>query len=168
MDDNQLECPRNNQMTSPKIHKELANACAVEITHAIVDDIRDSYISLMIDEARDVSMKEQIGVVLQYVSKDGHVMKRFLAMVHVPDASAIFLKNAIDCPFTKHGLSLSRLRGQRYDGASSMRGEFKGFKALFLKENPYVRYVNCFVHHLQLVFVAVDKDNQIVSEFFSV
>ncbi|XP_039146895.1 uncharacterized protein LOC120284168 [Dioscorea cayenensis subsp. rotundata] len=116
--------PANNQMTSPKIQKELANACASEITCAIVDDIGDKYFSLMIDEAQDVSVKEQMGVVLRYVNTNGYVIERFFAMVHVPDTSAISLKNAIDCLFAKHGLSLTRLRGQGYDGASNMRGEF--------------------------------------------
>ncbi|KAH7668896.1 Ribonuclease H-like protein, partial [Dioscorea alata] len=131
--------PGNNQMTSPMIQKELANACAAEITCAIVDDIRDKYFSLMIDEARDVSVKEQMGVVLRYVNKNGYVIEWFLAMVHVSDTSAISLKNAIAYLFAKHGV---------------------------LKENPYARYIHCFVHQLQLVIVAVAKDNRIVSDFF--
>ncbi|XP_039119636.1 zinc finger MYM-type protein 1-like, partial [Dioscorea cayenensis subsp. rotundata] len=134
--------PGNNQMTSPKVQKELVNACAAEITCAIVDDIGDKYFSLMIDEARDVSVKEQMGVVLRYVDKNGYVIERFLAMVHVSDTSAISLKNAIDCLFAKHGLSI------------------------VLKENPYVRYIHCFAHQLQLVNVVVAKDNRIVSDFF--
>ncbi|XP_039135708.1 uncharacterized protein LOC120273127 [Dioscorea cayenensis subsp. rotundata] len=93
----------------------------MEITRVIVDDIGDSYFSLMVDEARGASIKQQMGVVLQYVNKNGHVIERFLALVHVPDTSAISLKNAIDCLFAKHKLSLSRLRGQGYDGASNMR-----------------------------------------------
>ncbi|KAH7670424.1 Ribonuclease H-like protein [Dioscorea alata] len=158
--------PGNNQLTSPKIQKELANAYATEIEHVIIDDIGDSYFSLMIDEARDASVKQQMGVVLRYVNKNGHVIERFLALVHVPDTSAISLKNAIDCLFAKHKLSLSRLRGQGYDGASNMRGEFNGLKALILRENPYTRYVHCFAHQLQLVIVVVAKDNRIVSDFF--
>ena len=153
-------------MTSPKVQKELTNVCVTEITCAIVDDIKDNYFSLMFDEARDVSMKEQMGVVLQYVNKNGCVIERFLDMVNVLDTSAISLMNAIDCLFAKHGLSLLRLRGQRYDGASNMRGEFNGLKALILRENPYTRYIYCFAHLLQLVIVAVAKNNRIVSDFF--
>ncbi|XP_039115769.1 zinc finger MYM-type protein 1-like [Dioscorea cayenensis subsp. rotundata] len=158
--------PGNNQMTSLKIQKELANASAVEITCAIVDDIREKHFSLMIDEARDVSVMLQMGVVLRYVDKNGYVIERFLAMVHVLDTSTISLKNAIDCLFSKHGLSLSRLRGQGYDGASNMLGYINGLKALVLKENPYIRYIHYFAHRLQLVIVVVDKDNGIVSDFF--
>ncbi|KAH7673951.1 Ribonuclease H-like protein [Dioscorea alata] len=131
--------PKNNQMTSPKVQKELANACASEITCAIIDDIGDNYFSLMIDKARGCN---------------GCVIERFLAMVHVSDTSSISLKNAIDCLFAKHGLSLSRLRGQGYDGASNMRDEFNGLKALILRENPYARYIHYQLrqhHHDRLV-----------------
>ncbi|XP_041997948.1 zinc finger MYM-type protein 1-like [Salvia splendens] len=51
--------PANNQMKSPRIQKELANACASEVTLAIVNDIGDKVFTLLVDEARDVSMKEQ-------------------------------------------------------------------------------------------------------------
>ncbi|XP_042457293.1 uncharacterized protein LOC122041607 [Zingiber officinale] len=73
----------------------------------------------MVDESRDISVKEQMGVVLRYVNKRG--------------------QDAIDALFVKHGLSLSRLRGQGYDGASNMRDEFNGLKSLILQENPYAR-----------------------------
>ncbi|XP_042472507.1 uncharacterized protein LOC122055195 [Zingiber officinale] len=49
------------------------------------------------------------------------------------------LMKVIDELFAKHKLSLSRLRGQGYDGASNMRGEYNGLKALILKENSSAR-----------------------------
>ncbi|XP_042410010.1 uncharacterized protein LOC121999390 [Zingiber officinale] len=156
----------NNQLTSPKIQKDLTRACASEITLAIINDIGDKFFSLMVDEARDSSVKEHMGVVLRYVNKKGCVIERFLAVVHVPDTSSHSLKMAIDALFVQHGLSLSRLRGQGYDGASNMRGEFNGLKSLILQENPFAMYVHCFSHQLQLVLVAVAHDNFTVSEFF--
>ncbi|XP_042464685.1 zinc finger MYM-type protein 1-like [Zingiber officinale] len=107
-----------------------------------------------------------MGVVLRYVNKEGCVIERFLAVVHVPDTSSHSLKMAIDALFVQHGLSLSILRGQGYDGASNMRGEFNGLKSLILQENPFAMYVHCFSHQLQLVLVAVAHDNFTVSEFF--
>nr|XP_027090422.1 zinc finger MYM-type protein 1-like [Coffea arabica] len=158
--------PANNQLTSPMIQKDLAHACASEITSVIINDIGDNYFSLIVDESRDSSVKEQMGVVLRYVNKEGRVIERFLAIVHVSDTTSLCLKDAIDSLFAQHGLSLSKLRGQGYDGASNMRGEFNGLKALILQENPYAMYIHCFAHQLQLVIVAVAKGNIIVSEFF--
>ncbi|XP_042380002.1 zinc finger MYM-type protein 1-like [Zingiber officinale] len=158
--------PGNNQIKSPTVQKDLTRACAAEVTNVILNDIKDNIFSLMVDECRDISVKEQMGVVLRYVNKHGCVIERFLAIVHVSDTSAISLKKAIDELFAKHKLSLSRSRGQGYDGASNMRGEYNGLKALILKENSSARYVHCFAHQLQLVVVAVAKSNRIVSDFF--
>jgi G:T-mismatch repair DNA endonuclease (very short patch repair protein) len=52
---------------------------------------------------------------------------------------------------------LSRVRGQGYDGASNMQGEFNGLKSLILKEHKCAFYVHCFAHQLQLALVAVAK-----------
>ncbi|XP_042448120.1 zinc finger MYM-type protein 1-like [Zingiber officinale] len=158
--------PGNNQMKSPTVQKDLTRACAAEVTNFILNDIKDNIFSLMVDECRDISVKEHMGVILRYVNKNGCVIERFLAIVHVSDTSAISLKKAIDELFAKHKLSLSRLRGQGYDRASNMRGEYNGLKAHILKENSSARYVHCFAHQLQLVVVAVAKSNRIVSDFF--
>ncbi|XP_042467270.1 zinc finger MYM-type protein 1-like [Zingiber officinale] len=147
-------------------HDESTSSSNREITLAIINDIGDKFFSLMVDEARDSSVKEHMGVVLRYVNKKGCVIERFLAVVHVPDTSSHSLKMAIDALFVQHGLSLSRLRGQGYDGASNMRGEFNGLKSLILQENPFAMYVHCFSHQLQLVLVVVAHDNFTVSEFF--
>ncbi|XP_042022893.1 zinc finger MYM-type protein 1-like [Salvia splendens] len=53
-----INAPGNNQMYSPSIQKDLANACASEVTLAIVNDIGDKVFTLLVDEARDVSLKE--------------------------------------------------------------------------------------------------------------
>ncbi|XP_042043474.1 zinc finger MYM-type protein 1-like [Salvia splendens] len=159
--------PANNQMNSPRIQKELGNACASEVTLAIVNDIGDKVFTLLVDEARDVSMKEQMGVVLRYVNNEGYVIEQFIGIVHVTDTSSHTLKCAIDDLLVKHNLSLSKVRGQGYDGASNMRGEFNGLKSLILQENPYAMYIHCFSHQLQLIIVAVAKGIRVVKDVFS-
>ena len=61
--------------------------------------------------------------------------------------------------FIAHGLSISKLRRQEYDGVSKMRGQFNGLKTLILNENPSVYYVHCFAHQLQLASVVVAKNH---------
>ncbi|XP_042035225.1 zinc finger MYM-type protein 1-like [Salvia splendens] len=113
--------PGNNQMIAPSIQKEIVNACAVETTLEIMKELGDKLFSIMVDESRDCSVKEQMAIVIRYVNKNGEIIERFLALVHVKETSSKCLKMTIDFVFSKLGLSLSRLRGQGYDGASNMR-----------------------------------------------
>ncbi|XP_057786232.1 uncharacterized protein LOC131003703 [Salvia miltiorrhiza] len=159
--------PGNNQMNSPQIQKYLARACALEVTLAIINDIGDKVFTMLVDEARDVSLKEQMGVVLRYANDKGCVVERYIGIVHVVDTCSHSLEDALSALFVKHGLSLSKLRGQGYDGASNMRGEFNGLKALILEENPYAMYIHCFSHQLQLIVVDVAKSIMAVNDFFS-
>ncbi|XP_012831245.1 PREDICTED: uncharacterized protein LOC105952257 [Erythranthe guttata] len=110
-------------MTSPDIQKEIVNAFAMEIMKVIISDLGDSPFCLMVDEARDISMKEQMALVIRYVDKCGSVIERFLGVEHVTDTSALTLKATIDNVFSRYGLSISKLRGQGYGGASNMRGD---------------------------------------------
>jgi hypothetical protein len=90
-----------------------------------------------------------------------------VVLQYVSDTTANSLKAAIEALFSKHGLSISRLRGQGYDGASNMRGEFNGLKALILNSNPSAYYVHCFAHRLQLTLVAVTKKHNEVGDVFN-
>ncbi|XP_042051473.1 zinc finger MYM-type protein 1-like [Salvia splendens] len=109
-----------------------------------------------------------MALVLRYVNNGGEIVEIFLALVHVTDTTAKSLKKGIGFVFAKHGLSLSRLRGQGYDGASNMQGEYNGLKSLILNENPYAKYVHCFAHQLQLVVINVTKAHGAISDFFTI
>jgi hypothetical protein len=133
----------------------------------IIKDLGDSLFSILIDESHDISIKEQMAVILRYVDNNGHIIERFLGIQHVRDTTASSLKAAIEASFSKHGLSISRLHGQEYDGASNMRGEFNGLKALILNSNPSAYYVHCFAHRLQLTLVVVTKKHNKVGDVFN-
>ena len=60
--------PGNNLLTSPTIQKELCEACAKQTTKAILDDIGDKNFSILVDESRDASIKEQMAVVVRLVA----------------------------------------------------------------------------------------------------
>ncbi|KAM5577134.1 hypothetical protein ABKV19_007803 [Rosa sericea] len=158
--------PRNLQLTSPVIQKDIINAAAVETLNAIMFDMGDAPFSILVDEARDHSVKEQMAVVLRYVDNKGQVIERFVGIQHVKSTDARSLKLAIDELFSRNGLSISNLRGQGYDGASNMQGEFNGLKALILKENDCAFYVHCFAHQLQLALIALAKNHVLVASFF--
>jgi hypothetical protein len=58
---------KNCQMLSPHIQKDLTKACAKEVMVVIMNEIRGRKFSVLIDESRDVSIKEQIAVILRLV-----------------------------------------------------------------------------------------------------
>jgi hypothetical protein len=134
--------PENHQMTAPDIQKDIANAAASETLDAILTDLGDSSFAILVDESRDISVKEQLAIVLRYVDKRGHVIERFLGITHVSNTTAAVLKMTIESVLNKHHLSIRRLRGQGYDGASNMRGELNGLKTLILNENSSAYYVH--------------------------
>ena len=55
-----LNAPKNNKLTSHDIQVDIASACAIETTKAIVEDIGDDCFSVLVDESRYVSTKEQM------------------------------------------------------------------------------------------------------------
>ncbi|KAL4604488.1 hypothetical protein ACB092_10G197000 [Castanea dentata] len=159
---------KNCKLTHHDIQKDMVNAIAHETSKAIIEDLGNGFFSILVDESRDISVKEQMTLVLRYVNKQGIIIKRFLGIVHVASITALSLKCAIEGLLCKHNLSLSRLRGQGYDGASNMQGDINGLKTLILKENKLVFYVHCFAHQLQLTLVAVAKNHINIADFFYV
>ncbi|KAJ1257010.1 hypothetical protein BS78_K238300 [Paspalum vaginatum] len=147
---------KNCQMVSNHIQKDLTKACSEEVMAIIMDEIRGMKFSVLIDESRDVSMKEQMAMILRFVNDEGKVLERFVGLQHVERCTAAALKEALVHMLSSLKLSISMFRGQGYDGASNMRDE-----------NPYAFYVHCFAHQLQLVVVTVSTSTPAIADFFN-
>ncbi|KAK9713582.1 hypothetical protein RND81_06G037000 [Saponaria officinalis] len=106
-------------------------------------------------------------VVLRFVDKNGYIQERLFYLIHVKETNALYLKGAIEECLLAHKLNIENIRGQGYDGASNMRGEWSDLQALFLNECPSAYYVHCFAHKLQLALIAASRDVIYVYHFFS-
>lgn len=62
-------------------------------------------------------------LLLRFVDKHGCIQERFFELVHVDDTMAITLKKEVCDVLSMHGLNVSDIRRQGYDGASNTRGE---------------------------------------------
>ena len=56
------------KMSCPNVQKDLVRACAEETSEAIKAEIGGRLFALLVDEARDASIKEQMVVVVRYVT----------------------------------------------------------------------------------------------------
>ncbi|XP_028110203.1 zinc finger MYM-type protein 1-like [Camellia sinensis] len=70
--------PQNLKLTSRDIQKDILNVAAFETINVIIRDLGDALFSILIDEARDISIKEQMEIVIRYVDKKDQVIERFL------------------------------------------------------------------------------------------
>jgi hypothetical protein len=62
-------CPKNAKMISSDIQKILARHCAEAVTKRIKEEMDGCLFTVLIDESRDISVKEQMAVVVRYVYK---------------------------------------------------------------------------------------------------
>ncbi|XP_050285526.1 uncharacterized protein LOC126725069 [Quercus robur] len=119
------KAPKNATYTSLHIQKEILYVISTKVKKAIREEIGDAKFCILVDEARDESMKEQIAVVLRYIDTNGFVRERFFGIVHVVDTAAVTLKKEIYYLFSNYCLDIQNIRGQGYDGASNMQGASK-------------------------------------------
>ncbi|ESR59275.1 hypothetical protein CICLE_v10018323mg, partial [Citrus x clementina] len=159
--------PKNVQYIEPKIQKELLNIISNKVRHKIREEVGDAKFCIIVDEALDESHKEQMAIILRYVDCDGFIRERFFEIVNVDETKALTLKNEICNVLAQYILLVKNLRGQGYDGASNMVGEWNGLQSLFLNDCLYAYYVHCFAYRLQLVLVVVSKEVHEVWLFFS-
>ena len=73
----------NNQMTSPKIQKDIVHFFAEELAKSIIEETDHDLFGLLVDESADFSDKEQMAVVFRFVDKNGIVKERFMGVTHV-------------------------------------------------------------------------------------
>ena len=69
--------------------------------------------------------------------------------------------------FSNYCLDIQNIRGQGYNGANNMRGEWNGLQALILNDYSYTYYIYCFAHHLQLALVGASKAGVPFNRFFT-
>ncbi|XP_015953969.1 uncharacterized protein LOC107478340 [Arachis duranensis] len=158
---------RGHDESQSSSNREILHILATKVRNSIREEIGDAKFCIIVDEARDESKKEQMAIILRFVTLDSFVKERFFDLVHVTDTCATTLKKELISILSHYNLQVENIRGQGYDGASNMRGEWNGLQALFLKDSPQAYYVHCFAHRLQLALVAASREVLQIHEFFT-
>ncbi|GBM20482.1 hypothetical protein AVEN_5562-1 [Araneus ventricosus] len=78
------------------------------------------------------------------------ICEHFLCFVPLTSTTSQSISQAILKTLKVLGLDVKYLRGQGYDGARAMSGEFKGTQARIIEHQPKVIYLHCMSHCLNL------------------
>ncbi|XP_039282938.1 zinc finger MYM-type protein 1-like [Nilaparvata lugens] len=146
---------------------EFLSISAKLVLKGIIDEINEEnngFFSLIVDEARDVSTKEQMSVCVRYTNKT-KLLERFLGFVELTKLSAKSLFLEISQFLENSGLNIIKCIGQAYNGASVISGHLTGVNVLVreVAENPCV-YVHCYAHRLNLILIDTAKNVKLVDD----
>ena len=122
--------------------------------------------SLLGDETKDTSRKEQLSIVLRYVN-NGSVYKRFVGYTFAEQLDAESLYKYICNVIQSCNLFPENCVCQYHDGASVMSGRCSGVQARFKVSAPLALYIHCCAHRLNLVLVDFIRCIPIAQDPFS-
>ena len=146
-----LKAPRNASYLRWRVQNQIISLMGDAIQKQILSDISQcKYFSILADETTDVNQTEQISLSVRFV-KDTQVHEEFLCFVPISSTTSKDLASMVLTQLSQLGLNLEHMRGQGYDGASNMRGKYRGVLARVKELYPLAMYTHCCSHVLNLV-----------------
>ena len=141
-----------NKYTSPEIQNEMIKALAHPILAELAECLRKAnFYSVMMDETTDLSNHEQVVFCFRWVdTKNFEVHEEFIGLYKVERTTAEHLFTILKDVLMRMNLMVKKIRGQCYDGASSMSGHLNGLNTLVKREEPRAIYTHCYGHNLNL------------------
>ena len=94
--------------------------------------------------------------------------EEFLGLYEVSSIDASTLTTVAKDVFARMNLPISKLRGQCYDGASTMKGVRSGVASQILAEEPRAVYTHCYGHSLNLAVNDVFKNIKVIKDALDV
>ena len=143
---------RRGNWTAHEIQNEILEIMAHSVLRTITDRVKaNKYYAIIVDEATDISFKEQVSICLRYVTADTlEAHEDLVGLCEAGSTTAERLTLIIKDVLRRLGVDLMDCRAQAYDGASNMSGRLSGVQARITNENPKAIYVHCFCHSLNL------------------
>lgn len=158
---------------SPMAQNEFIQCCELEIRSQIVTRCNKSdFFSVMADECADCANQAQLSICVRYCYTENDtcfVTEDFCGFVELVKTDAETISTSILNKLREWGFDLTRLRGQGYDGCSTMSGEVSGVKTRIMEEIPQAKYfVHCRSHCLNLVVVNSCQSVVVVRNFMAI
>ncbi len=156
---------KENVYTSPEIQNEMIKTLGIKVLRDIASDLQNSpFICIMVDETTDISNREQSTIVIRWVAEDFQVYEEFIGVYNVPSINSATLVSMIKDVMVRMNLSINRIRGQCYDGASAMKGSKGGVATQIRELEPRAVYTHCYGHSLNLAASDTLKESKLMKD----
>ena len=154
-----------NKYTSHEVQNEIIKLMAVHCLRKVSDSLQQSpFLTIMIDETTDISNCEQVTVVFRRIDEEFNVFEDFLGLYHVTSIGAESLTEVIKDTLLRLNISINKLRGQCYDGCSTMSGTKTGVAKRITNEEPRAIYTHCYGHSLSLAVCDTVKGSELMKD----
>lgn len=94
---------------------------------------------------------DQLTFIIRYVLVDGSPVERFIKFISNTGHKAVDMEETVLKVIEDMSLDIKNCRGQSYDNASNMSGQYSGLQARIQQHNALATFVPCASHSLNLV-----------------
>ena len=142
---------KTDKYTSADMQNEMIRVMAHQALREVTASLHTTpFYTIMADETTDKSNCEQVVLCLCWVSDDFDAHEEFIGMYMVEVRDAPTLVSVIHDVLQRLNLTINKVRGQCYDGASTMSGSKSGVATTLSREESRAVYTHCYGHALNL------------------
>ncbi|XP_065665692.1 uncharacterized protein LOC136087114 [Hydra vulgaris] len=140
----------NTSYLSANICEEFICLMGNKVLSEIISELKKAkYYSISVDSTPDLSHVDQLTFTVRYV-KDLAPVERFLQFVPIHRHGAEHLETVVLNFLQENEISISDCRGQSYDNASNMAGQYSGLQKRIKDKSESALFIPCAGHSLNL------------------
>ncbi len=136
--------------TQDKLVKTMGDMVKKEIVKCVNDAV---FYSISADGTTDISLCEQMAITLRFV-QGMEVKEHLIDLVQCEVTTGEAITEKMKCSLERNNVPLGRCVGSSFDGASNMRGKYKGVATRIQELAPMSINVYCGAHGSNLVMKA--------------
>ena len=150
---------------SPECINEMIEIMAHKVLRSLISDVQShKWYSILADETRDLSNREQMVICLRWVSNEYEVFEDLIGLVQLDNITSDTIYSVLKDSIVHLGLDFGNCRGQGYDGAQNFQGHVKGVAKRFKDDNPAAISVHCLAHCINLCLQEVTRSCKCIKE----
>ena len=151
--------PSNATYLSKITTAELLESISHVLEQTLLEQLKSStYFSIMADETTDIASMEELSICCRWLFR-GEPVEHYLGIVHAHEVNAEAITRYLLQFLNERGLSLDKLRGLGFDGASTMSGARTGVQVRLRVHSPSALYVHCRCYQLQLAAIHASREH---------